>query len=269
MMVDLYQTFDQPLTHEMLHRWHRMLMKGRTDIRDLGRYRTHEDVMQVVSGRLDRPKVHFEAPPSVAVPKEMDRFVEWFNRTAPGGNTALTPIARAGIAHLYFVAIHPFEDGNGRVGRAVSEKVLAQSLGRPTLLALADAIKRRQKEYYRALEETNKSNEISSWLVWFAGTVVEAQHATQVRAEFLIEKAKILHRLRDQLNPRQEKVLLRMFQEGPDGFKGGMSAEKYVGIAPTSPATATRDLQDLVKKGALVRKGEHKHTRYYLPITSA
>ncbi len=269
MMVDLYRTFDQPLTHEMLHRWHQMLMKGRTDIRDIGCYRTHKDAMQVVSGRLDQPKIHFEAPPSPGVSKEMDRYIGWFNRTAPGGSAALTPIARAGIAHLYFVAIHPFEDGNGRVGRAVSEKVLAQSLGRPTLLALADAIKRRQKEYYRALEETNKNNEITSWLVWFAGTVVEAQHSTQVRAEFLIEKAKMLDRLRDQLNPRQEKVLLRMFQEGPEGFKGGMSSDKYIQIAPTSPATATRDLQDLVEKGALIRKGELKHTRYYLAITPA
>jgi Fic family protein len=224
--------------------------------------------MQVVSGRLDRPKIHFEAPPSSAVPKEMDRFVEWFNRTAPEGSKALTPIVRAGIAHLYFVTIHPFEDGNGRIGRAVSEKVLAQSLGRPTLLALADAIKRRQKEYYRTLEEANKMNEITSWLVWFAGIVVEAQHFTEVHAEFLIEKAKMLDSLRDQLNPRQKKVLLRMFQEGPEGFKGGMSSEKYIHIAPTSPATATRDLQDLVGKGALLRKGELKHTRYFLPITS-
>jgi Fic family protein len=269
MMVDLYRTFDKPLTHKMLHQWHQVLMKGRTDMRDIGHYRTHEDAMQVVSGRLDRPKIHFEAPPSSSVPKEMDVFVEWFNRTAPGGATALAPIARAGIAHLYFVAIHPFEDGNGRIGRAVSEKVLAQSLGRPTLLALADAIKRRQKEYYRALEETNKRNEITSWLVWFAGTVVEAQHSTEVHAEFLIEKAKMLDRLRDHLNPRQEKVLLRMFQEGPEGFKGGMSSEKYIQIAPTSPATATRDLQDLVEKGALLRKGELRHTRYFLPIPSA
>ena len=267
MMADLYRTFDQSLAHETLYRWHKMLMKGRSDIQDLGRYRTHQEPMQVVSGRLDRPTVHFEAPASTAVPTEMDRFVEWFNRTAPGGAAPLPPITRAGIAHLYFVTIHPFEDGNGRIGRAVAEKALAQNLGHPTLLALADAIRRRQKEYYAALEEANKGNEISSWLAWFADTVVEAQRSTQVRAEFLIEKVKLLDRLRDQLNPRQVKALLRMLQEGPDGFKGGMSAEKYIRITQTSRATATRDLQDLVEKGALVRKGELKHTRYSLAIS--
>ena len=108
----------------------------------------------------------------------------------------------------------------------------------------------------------------SSWLAWFADTVLDAQSTTQMRVEFLVEKTKLLDRLRGQLNQRQEKALLRMFQEGPDGCKGGMSAEKYIAIAPTSPATATRDLQDLVEKGALVRKGERKHTRYYLSVIS-
>lgn len=266
MMVDLYQSFAEPLSHQTLFRWHHMLTKGRSDLREVGQYRTHEESMQVVSGRLDRPTVHFEAPPSTAVSGEMDRFVEWFNQSHPGGSKPLPSVSRAAIAHLYFVTIHPFEDGNGRVGRAVAEKALAQNLGRPTLLSLADVIKRRQKDYYRALGEANKSNEISSWMVWFADAVVEAERSSQARAEFLIEKAKLFDRLRDQLNTRQEKVLLRMFQEGPEGFKGGMTAEKYTAIAKTSPATVTRDLQDLVEKGALIRKGELKHTRYYLSI---
>jgi Fic family protein len=264
MMVDLYRTFDQPLTHETLWRWHEMLTKGRTDLHDVGRYRTHKAAMQVVSGRLDRLKVHFEAPPSAAVPQEMDRFVEWFNRTASSGAQPLPPLTRAGIAHLYFVTIHPFEDGNGRVGRAVAEKALAQSLGRPTLVTLADAIKRQQKDYYRFLEDANKSNEISGWLEWFSGIILEAQYSTQTRVEFVIQKTKLLDRLRGQINPRQEKALLRMFQEGPGGFVGGMSAEKYINLTETSRATATRDLQDLVKKGALTRKGELRHTRYFL-----
>jgi Fic family protein len=266
MMVDLYRTFDQPLDHETLYRWHQMLMKGRTDIRDIGRYRTHEEPMQVVSNRLDRITVFFEAPPSAVVEKEMDRFNEWFNRTAPGGDAPLPAITRAGIAHLYFVTVHPFEDGNGRVGRAVAEKALAQTLGRPTLLALADAIKRRQKDYYRALHDASQDNEITPWLTWFADTVVQAQNSTQARAEFLIEKTRLLDRLRDRMNPRQEKALLCMLEEGPEGFKGGMSAEKYIRLTETSRATATRDLQDLVEKGALTRRGELRHTRYFLAI---
>jgi Fic family protein len=266
MMVDLYRTFDQLLDHETLHRWHRMLMEARTNVRDIGRYRTHEEPMQVVSGRLDRITVHFEAPPSAVIQNEMDRFNEWFNQTAPGGDAPLPTITRAGIAHLYFVTIHPFEDGNGRVGRAVAEKALAQTLGRPTLLALADAIERRQKDYYRALQDASQTNEITPWLAWFAETVVQAQNLTRARAEFLIEKTKLLDRLRGQLNPRQEKALLRMLEEGPEGFKGGMSAEKYIRLTETSRATATRDLQDLVEKGALIRRGELRHTRYFLPI---
>jgi Fic family protein len=266
MMVDLYRTYDQPLDQPMLHRWHQMLMKGRSDIRDIGRYRTHEEPMQVISSRLDRITVHFEAPPSSVVPKEMARFAEWFNSTSPRGESVLPPITRAAIAHLYFVTIHPFEDGNGRIGRAISEKGLSQAVGHPTLLALADAIKRRQKEYYRALQDAGKTNEITSWLEWFADTVVQAQDATQIRVEFPIEKAKLLNELRGQLNPRQEKVLLRMFEEGSEGFKGGMSAEKYIRITEASRATATRDLQDLVEKGALIRHGELKHTRYFLGV---
>ena len=266
MMVDLYRTFDQPLEHETLYRWHQMLMKGRSDLRDVGRYRTHEEAMQIVSGRLDRVTIYFEAPPSASVTREMDRFMEWFNQTAPGGCAPLPAITRAGIAHLYFVTIHPFEDGNGRVGRAVAEKTLAQTLGRPTLLALADAVKRRQKDYYRALQEASQTNEITPWLAWFAETVVQAQNLTQARAEFLIEKTKLLDSLRDRMNPRQEKALLRMLEEGPEGFKGGMSAEKYIRLTETSRATATRDLQDLAEKGALIRRGELRHTRYFLPI---
>lgn len=269
MMVDLFRHYKKPLTHPLLHRWHRWLMKGRSDIHELGRYRTHTAPMQVVSGRVDKPTVHFEAPPSVTVPGEMNRFVDWFNRTAPGSQTPLPPLTRAGMAHLYFVTIHPFEDGNGRLGRALAEKTLAQGMGHPTLLALADAIKRRQKAYYRALEESNKDNEITSWLLWFAETAVEAQGLTRTRVEFILEKTKTFDRLRDQLNPRQEKVLLRMYQEGPDGFTGGMSAEKYIRISPTSRATATRDLQDLVENKALVRKGDLKSTRYYLPSGGA
>jgi Fic family protein len=268
MTVDLYRTFDQPLAHATLYRWHEMLMRGRSDVRDIGRYRTHEEPMQVVSGRLDRITVYFEAPPSGIVPREMDRFTEWFNRTAPGSDASLPAITRAGIAHLYFVTIHPFEDGNGRVGRAVAEKALAQTLGRPTLLALADAIKRRQKDYCRALQAASLTNEITPWLTWFADTVVEAQQSTQARAEFLIEKTKLLDRLRGQLNPRQEKALLRMLEEGPEGFKGGMSADKYIRLTETSRATATRDLQDLVEKGALIRRGELRYTRYYLAIST-
>ena len=156
MMVDLYRFFAEPLSAETLFAWHRMLVKGRGDLRDLGRYRTDDEAMQVVSGAIHAPRVHFEAPPSSKVPKEMARFVRWFNRTAPTGVEPLQGLTRAGIAHLYFESIHPFEDGNGRIGRAISEKALAQCLGQPTLTALAATILGRRRAYYDALEAANR-----------------------------------------------------------------------------------------------------------------
>src|SRR2546425_9626587 len=211
MMVDLYRSFAAPLSDDVLFAWQRMLVTGRRDLQDVGRYRSGHDPMQVVSGAIYEPKVHFEAPPSSRVPSEMARFIAWFNRTGPGGAEPLSALTRAGIAHLYFESIHPFEDGNGRFGRAIAEKALAQSLGQPTLTALAAMILARRKSYYEALEAANKENEITRWLMWFAGVAIEAQRCTSDLVEFLIDKTKLLDRLREQINQRQEKALLRMF----------------------------------------------------------
>jgi Fic family protein len=266
MMVDCYKTFEQPLTHAQLFGWHEMLMKGRRDLRDVGAYRTHAEPMQVVSGAVHKPRVHFEAPPSKAVHREMARLIGWFNDTAPGGKNPLPALARAGMAHLHFVCIHPFEDGNGRIGRALAEKSLSQCLGQPTLIALSHAIDERRKTYYEKLEKNNKDTEITDWLEYFAATVLEAQAHSQKLIDFVIGKTRLYATLRGRMNARQEKVIARMFREGPAGFKGGLSAEKYLGITKTARATATRDLQDLVAMGALRRTGELKYTRYWLNL---
>ena len=266
MMVDLHHTFAEPLSHEMLFRWHRMLTSGRRDLKDVGSYRTHVEPMQVVSGAIHDPKVHFEAPPSTTVPAEMSRFIDGFNRSAPGNAGPLPALTRAGIAHLYFICIHPFEDGNGRIGRAIAEKVLAQSLGHPTLTALAATILAKRNAYYAALEANNKQLKITPWLTWFAATVIEAQRRSIAMVDFLIDKTRLLDRLRGQLNERQKKALLRMLREVPEGSEGGLRAGKYASITGASPATATRDLADLVAKHALVRSGEQRHTRYEIAI---
>jgi len=266
MMVELYRQFDAPLSHDLLFHWHQMLMNGRRDLKDIGRYRTHESAMQVVSGPLHAPEVHFEAPPSNSVPQEMKRFTEWFASTHPAGKTPLPVLTRAGIAHLYFVCIHPFEDGNGRIGRAVAEKVVSEGLGQPTLIALSQTINRARKRYYEMLEHSNKHNVITDWLVYFAQTIIEAQAKAQGMVDFIIAKTKFYDRLRGKLNERQEKGIARMVREGPEGFEGGLSAEKYIRITGTSRATATRDLQELVELHALVRTGSLKSTRYHLNI---
>ena len=264
MMVDLYRHYDAALSHESLFNWHSMLCNGRTDLKDIGRYRTHLDPMQIVSGPIYAPHIHFQAPPSAQMQAEMAGFINWFNQTGPNGQTPLPALTRAGIAHLYFVCIHPFENGNGRIGRAIVEKALAQCLGQPTLIAIAYTIEKNKKAYYAALEKSNRQNEITVWLKYFSETILTAQAYTQNWIEFLIQKTRLFDRLRGELNPRQEKALVRLCREGPAGFTGGLSAEKYINITSAPRATATRDLQDLVSKKALVRTGDRKHTRYYL-----
>jgi Fic family protein len=266
MMIDLYKNFATPLDDKTMLDWHAMLLAGDREIKVIGGYRTHADAMQVVSGPIHKRTVHFEAPPSARMPEEMKRFIAWFNDTAPGGKTPLPALTRASLAHLYFVCVHPFEDGNGRIGRALAEKSLAQNLGQPSLIALAYTIERKRKDYYAALERNNKNLEIAPWMKYFASTIIEAQTTTIKRVDFYVAKAKFYEAFRDQLNERQAKVIARLFREGIDGFKGGLSAENYISISRTSRATATRDLQDLVRRGALTKAGELRHTRYFLNL---
>ena len=267
MLVDLCQSFPEPLTHEMLFGWNRMVTSGRTDIVDIGRYRTSKEPMQIVSGPIGNSTVHFEAPPAKRVPAEMKRFLSWFENTAPRHKQSIPAVTRAGIAHLYFESIHPFEDGNGRIGRAIAEKAIAQSFGQPALISLAPTILTHQKDYYQALERASQIMNITEWLVWFAQIMLEAQGRSLALVEFIIAKTKLLDRLHGQINERQQKALLRMFREGPEGFKGGLSAGNYSTITGAPSATTTRDLQDLTEKGALVRTGERRHARYALNLT--
>jgi len=266
MMVGLYRHFDEPLSHKMLYEWHKLLTRGRQDLNDIGRYRTHPDPMQVISGPLHKPKVHFEAPPSEQVKKEMHAFIKWYAKTAPNGSNSLPALTRTGIAHLYFVCIHPFEDGNGRIGRAIAEKSLSECVKQPVLIALSETIQRNCKAYYDALEKNNKRLDITPWLLYFAETILEAQAYTQGQVDFLIGKAKLYERIKSQLNARQQKAIDRIFEEGLDGFKGGLSADNYMKITGAVRATATRDLQGLVEMGALTKTGELKGTRYWLNI---
>lgn len=266
MMADVYQHWSGSLHHEELFHWHSMLMAGNRHIETIGAYRRHDDAMQIVSGRLDKPTIHFEAPPSRQVGPEMELFVDWFNRSGPSGQAPLPALTRAAIGHLYFESIHPFEDGNGRIGRALAEKSLAQNIGQPSLISLAYTIEGNRKTYYSELERHQRKLDITGWVIYFSNTILEAQQATIDRIAFFIQKAKFYDRFRGRLNERQQKVIARIFREGITGFKGGLSAENYISITATSRATATRDLQQLVEIGALTRTGERRHTRYALQL---
>tara|TARA_R110002012_G_scaffold286628_1_gene478263 strand:- start:7646 stop:8749 length:1104 start_codon:yes stop_codon:yes gene_type:complete len=262
LMIAVRNSFKESITSETLFSWHSMLMKGSKNIA-VGKWRSHEEPMQIVSGAIGREVVHFEAPPSKKVTEEMQLFIIWFNNTSLEGDDIIKkPIIRAAIAHLYFESIHPFEDGNGRIGRAISEKALSQYIQRPILLSLSRAIEKNKKKYYDALKKAQRSNEITSWILYFTQTVLEAQIQTEKEIEFTLKKTKFFDQYEQHLNERQLKVIRRMFDEGPDGFEGGMNATKYKGITGTSKATATRDLQNLVEKQILNPIGGGRSTRY-------
>jgi len=263
MLVDLYTNYDKPLDQETLFSWHQLLMNGRIDLEIIGGYRIHADPMRIVSGRLDSPQVLYEAPPSQRVPKEMETYLIWFNQSFHDG---LPTLVHAGLAHLYFELIHPFEDGNGRIGRAIAEKALAMGAKHPLITSLSSTIERNKKAYYQALAQANGSLEVTDWLVYFSNEVLKAQIQVQKLILFTVEKARYFEKFRDKLNDRQSKVALRLFREGPEGFKGGLSAANYLRICTTSSATATRDLAEMVDLGALKKTGKLRHTRYYLPM---
>jgi len=262
LMLAIRKYFTTPLTEKMLFDWHTMLMKGSKGI-EIGQWRSHEEPMQIVSGAIGREIVHFQAPPSNTVPSEMNGFITWFNESR---NLINKPIIRSAIAHLHFESIHPFEDGNGRIGRAIAEKALSQSIDRPVLFSLSKSIECNKNDYYTALKAAQRSNEITEWIHYFVKTVLDAQIDAEKEIEFTLRKTKFFDHHKRVLNERQQKVVRRILEEGYQGFEGGMNARKYVSIASTSKATATRDLQDLVQKGIFTPIGGGRSTRYELLV---
>jgi len=262
LMIDVRNNFSNSLTEQSLFDWHTMLLSHVKGI-EIGKWRTHQEPMQVVSGAVGKEKVHYEAPPSQSVPKEMERFISWFNDTSPGGRKEIksAPV-RSAIAHLYFESIHPFEDGNGRIGRAIAEKALSQGIGRPVMLSLSKTIESNKKKYYQELEKAQYSLEINSWIKYFVETILEAQIDSETQIEFTLKKVVFFDRFNNQFNDRHKKVIKRMLEEGPNGFTGGMNAKKYGGICKISKATATRDLQYLLETGALIVSGGGRSTNY-------
>ena len=266
LMVDVRNTYNEPLSEKKLFEWHKMILSGPRRV-TVGAWRTHEEPMQIISGPVGKWKVHFEAPPSEKVPSEMRRFINWFNKTTPGEKDEIKhQLLRSAIAHLYFESIHPFEDGNGRIGRAISEKALSQGLGRPALLSLSESIEADRKTYYKALNTAQKSNDVTAWIMYFSNTVLEAQSRAEESIDFALKKIKLFDQFKEQLNKRQMKIVRRMLDEGPKGFEGGMSAKKYIAITKTSKATATRGLHHLSEIGALIQTGGGRNTRYHLSL---
>lgn len=255
----------QPLTKEDLWKWHNALLDYRSDLQSIGQWRRHPEPMQILSGALGKEKLHFEAPPSAAVPDMMKAFIAWFRETDPSAGSTLHPVIRSGIAHLWLESIHPFEEGNGRIGRAVAAKALAQDLGAPLPFSLSRVIGRDRKAYYWHLESAQRTNIITDWLRFFGTCILSAIDVAEERTRWVVAKNRYIKRFGRKFNTRQHKAILRLFEAGPDGFAGGLTARIYMALTRSSKATATRDLSELKEMGALQVEGSGRRTHYFLP----
>ena len=252
MMLDATQQFAKPLTKDRLFDWHAALFPvGRSGMQKItvGNWRTLEaGPMQVVSGALGREKVHFEAPKADRLEKEMEVFLNWFNTVH---NIDL--VLKAGISHLWFVTIHPFEDGNGRVARAIGDMVLAHADGTPDrFYSLSSQIDAERKDYYRQLEKQQRGTpEITEWLEWFLDCLCRAISGAETILAKVLFKAKFWNKVNQKpVNERQRLIINRMFE---DNFRGYMNTSKYASMAKCSNDTALRDIQDLKARGVFIQ----------------
>lgn len=267
LLLDATRNIDRPLTLERLFGWHRQLFPDEAlplySAMHVGELRGDEP-MQVVSGRLDRPRVHFEAPPRAGLEAQLERFVQWFADSR--ADSQLDPLLRAGIAHFWFVTLHPFDDGNGRLTRAITDLALAQADGQAIrLYAMSASILADRSGYYRVLEASQKGGlDITEWLQWFLATLLDSLRQAIARIDRLLTKARFWqHHRNDGLSAEQTKVLNRLLDGGERGFADGISASQYQAVAKVSKATATRHLADLLEKGCIERlPGGGRSTRY-------
>ncbi len=251
MMLDATRNFAAPLTHERLLGWHASLFpSGRSGIVRItvGAWRTDQaGPMQVVSGPYGRERVHFEAPQADRLELEMLRFVDWFN-----AQTSVDAVLKAGIAHLWFVTIHPFDDGNGRIARAIADMALARADGTPErFYSMSSQIAAEREQYYRELETAQRGDvDVTRWLSWFLGCLGRAIGNAEQTLAAVLHKARLWQRINLRpVNERQRSIMNRLL----DGFKGFLTTSKYAKLAKCSTDTALRDIQELLDRGILVK----------------
>ena len=270
LMLDATRRFAEPLSSERLLEWHRWLFPDQdTELTSrslrVGALRGDEP-MQVVSGRIDRPTVHFEAPPREGLEDQLEQFLQWFE--ASKHQTALDPMLRAGIAHFWFVTLHPFDDGNGRLTRTITDLALAQGEAQAIrFYAMSASILDDRSGYYRVLESSQKASlDITEWLTWFLQTLLRSLQQAITRIESVLGKTRFWQAHRESgLSVEQVKVLNRLLDGGERGFEHGISAGQYQTVAKVSKATATRHLAELLEKECLQRlPGGGRSTRYQI-----
>ncbi len=259
-MLDAVRNCGEPLTDERLLGWHAALFPlGRSGMHRItvAGWRKGEEPMQVVSGAFGHEKVHYEAPSSAVVPDEMARLTDWCN------NAGLSPFIMAAVAHLWFVTIHPFDDGNGRIGRTLADMLLAHlDVDSVRYYSMSAEINRNKKAYYEILERTQKGDlDITEWLLWFFDCLEKAITRASGLIELTLDKAAYWNRFRQvEINERQRKVINRIW----DGFEGKLTTSKWAKICRCSQDTALRDINDLISKGMLRNSGEGGRSANYL-----
>lgn len=267
-MLDALNNVKQPLTVERLMQWHQWLFNDPDWTMQrlrIGQLRGSEP-MQVVSGRLDYPTVHFEAPPREGLEERLEAFINWFNLSLTG--VLLDPLLRAGITHLWFITLHPFDDGNGRITRTLTHLALAQMDQQSIrLYAMSPVILNKRKSYYEILEQSKKNDSnITNWLVWFLDTLNDSLETTLKQINRTVFKSQFWYKYSNlDLHQGQRKVLNRLLDGGESGFEHGISASQYQKVAKVSKATATRHLSDLLEKGCIIKlEGGGRNTRYQI-----
>ena len=264
MMFDATRHYDQPLSEERLFAWHAALFPtGRSGMRKLRAGDWRDDStgpMQVVSGPIGKEHVHFEAPAAARLSREMSAFLDWFNKPPD-----IDEVFKAGLAHLWFVTIHPFDDGNGRIARAIADMTLARSEKSPQrFYSMSEQIRQERNAYYDILEQTQKGRmDVTQWLIWFLSCLGRAIENAQNILATVLAKARFWERIRGiSLNERQTLILNRLL----DGFEGKLTSSKYAKLAKCSQDTALRDILSLVQQGILVRNpAGGRSTSYALP----
>ena len=263
MMLDATQHVNMPLTDERLFGWHAALFPtGRSGMYKIvvGAWRTNtqRNPMQVVSGLVGRETVHFEAPSSSVVVEEMDKFLQWFN-----SNNDIDPVIKAAIAHLWFVTIHPFADGNGRIARTISDMLLTRTdQNSQRFYSMSAQIRNERKAYYDILEKTQKSTlDITEWLFWFLNCLDSSLSATEEILTKVIRKSRLWENLKGySLNDRQQKMLNALI----DGFDGKLTTSKWAKLTNTSQDTASRDIHNLIDKGILIKEAAGGRSTSYM-----
>ncbi len=264
-LLDASRNFNEPLTLKKLCSWQAALFPtGRSGLHEIrvGKLRG-SDPMRIVSGPIGRERVHYEAPPRDRLEKEMKHFLAWYNQPPAG----LDGLVRAGVAHAWFELVHPFEDGDGRVGRALLDRALAQDEGRSVrLYSMSARFMSVRDDYYSALESTSTGGlDITGWLRWFLEQFAAAAQLSEQTVAQVLRRARFwMKHTSSSLNDRQRKALTALLDAGPEGFVGGLTNRKYAHLTKTSPATAQRDLAQLVAQGSLVLTGAGRSARYEL-----